>query len=135
MKATGNSYSWALNTTSLPANVTDESSSPPSEVILFSPQPNIRNNVTITTQNNTWIDLVFVTAAAPQPAHPIHKHGNKMWLLGTGTGEWVWSSVAEAARALPAGTFNFADPPRRDSFATLPALASDLPPGRRCGTM
>ncbi|AEO69834.1 4c3f7579-281f-413b-9b04-61e62d660a29 [Thermothielavioides terrestris] len=128
MKVTGNSYSWALNSTSLPENVTeDSSSSSSSEVILFSPQPNVHNNYTITTLNNTWIDLVFVTATTPEPAHPIHKHGNKMWLLGSGTGEWTWPSVAEAAKALPEGTFNFVNPPRRDSFATLPATAPGQP--------
>jgi FtsP/CotA-like multicopper oxidase with cupredoxin domain len=129
MKTAGNSYSWALNSTSIPASVTQEDHSTPSspDVILFSPQPNIHNNVTITTQNNTWVDLIFVTAVAPQPPHPIHKHGNKMWLLGAGTGEWTWSSVAEAAKELPEGTFNLVDPPRRDSFATLPALAPGQP--------
>ncbi len=55
-----------------------------------------------------------MATTAPQPSHPIHKHGNKMWLIGSGQGTFRWSSVEEA-------NFNLVDPPRRDGFATLDA--------------
>ncbi|KAM3073541.1 hypothetical protein ACMFMG_004565 [Clarireedia jacksonii] len=105
-------YTWALNGTSQP--MTLDSDNP----ILFAPQPNAMNNLTITTLNNTWVDIIFVTAQVPQPAHPIHKHGNKMWLIGSGNGMFNYSSVAEAVKVIPQN-FNLVDPPRRDGFATL----------------
>ena len=108
-------YKWALNGTSNP--LTLDTSNP----ILFKPQLNIINNLTITTLNNTWVDLIFVAAQFPQPAHPIHKHNNKMWLIGSGQGAFNWSSVATAMQAIPQN-FNLVDPPRRDGFATLDAF-------------
>lgn len=108
-------YKWSMNGTAISLDLDEQD--PP---ILFKPQPNLLNNLTITTLNNTWVDLVFVATQVPQPAHPIHKHGNKMWLLGSGNGLFKWSSVAEAALEIPQ-SFNLVDPPRRDGFATLNA--------------
>ncbi|KAG6001556.1 hypothetical protein E4U21_004096 [Claviceps maximensis] len=76
------------------------------------------DNVTIVTRNDTWIDLVFRAADTPMPAHPIHKHGVKMFLLGSGTGPFPWSSIEQAARERP-GQFNLVDPPRRDGVLSL----------------
>ncbi|KAL7941086.1 multicopper oxidase [Trichoderma barbatum] len=114
MGNTDAAYKWSLNGTSDP--LTTEDGNP----VLFSPQPGLVNNLTITTRNNTWIDLIFVTAQFPQPPHPIHKHGNKMWLIGSGNGPFKWSSVEEAIKEIPK-SFNLVDPPRRDGFATLDA--------------
>ncbi|PQE21586.1 multicopper oxidase protein [Rutstroemia sp. NJR-2017a WRK4] len=111
---TETAYQWALNGTSQP--MTLDTAKP----ILFAPQPNVMNNLTITTLNNTWVDIIFATVQVPQPSHPIHKHGNKMWLIGSGHGAWNWSSVEEAAKAMPQN-FNFVDPPRRDGFSTVDA--------------
>lgn len=111
MIVAGQTYLWALNNTVYP--LTHQMDYP----VLFNPQPFISDNVTISTLNNTWVDLVFVTATWPQPQHPMHKHGNKMYLIGQGTGPFPWATVAEAMQAVP-GSFNFATPPRRDTFAT-----------------
>lgn len=125
MRVAGTSYEWALNHTSLPSEHTDAHATA-DPVVLFSPQPYRADNTTITTTNGTYVDLVFITAQAPQPAHPIHKHGNKMWLLGSGAGSFPWATVDEAAAANPAA-FNLVDPPRRDGFATPPAPAGQGP--------
>ncbi|KAK3358827.1 Cupredoxin [Lasiosphaeria hispida] len=114
MRTVGASFEWALNSSQFPAAVIDWGTEP---VILFHPQPYVQNNVTLTTLNDTWIDLVFITADAPMPPHPIHKHGNKMWRIGHGEGEFTWGSVNEAIAAIP-GSFNLVDPPRRDGFVT-----------------
>ncbi|KAG5913418.1 hypothetical protein E4U42_001188 [Claviceps africana] len=53
------------------------------------------------------------------PAHPIHKHGVKMFVLGSGFGPFRWASVEEAAREEPA-RFNLVDPPRRDGVLSVP---------------
>lgn len=111
MIVAGQTYLWALNNTIYP--LTHQMQDP----LLFNPQPFISNNVTISTLNNTWVDLVFVTATWPQPQHPMHKHGGKMFLIGSGTGPFPYATVAEAMQAQPA-SFNFATPPRRDTFAT-----------------
>ncbi|KAI0973814.1 multicopper oxidase [Xylaria arbuscula] len=107
-------YMWSMNGTSEPLSLDD------SNPILFNPQPNLTNNLTITTKNNTWIDFIFVVQHVPQPAHPMHKHGNKMWQIGSGQGIFNYTSVAEAMKEIPQN-FNLVDPPRRDGFATLDA--------------
>ena len=63
------------------------------------------------------VDLVFEAGEVPMPPHPMHKHGNKMYLIGHGEGAFEWASVAEAAEAQPE-LFNLVDPPRRDAFST-----------------
>ncbi|ORY60947.1 multicopper oxidase [Pseudomassariella vexata] len=115
MRVAGQSYNWALNNTIYPMGLDNETP------LLFHPDPERHNNVTITTKNDTWVDLVFQAVVFPMPPHPIHKHGNKMYLLGQGDGLFKWSSVAEAAKEIPQ-SFNLVDPPRRDGFTTPPAL-------------
>ncbi|KAK3360615.1 multicopper oxidase-domain-containing protein [Lasiosphaeria hispida] len=117
MRISGTSFGWALNSSVLPAAVLDWAADP---VVLFSPTPYASNNVTITTLNDTWIDLVFIAATFPMPPHPIHKHGAKMWLIGSGTGPFPWATVDEAVREVP-DKFNLVDPPRRDGFVTVSA--------------
>lgn len=113
----GVGYMWALNGTSEPMSLDNN------VPILFQPQPNLVNNLTITTLNNTWVDIIFQVAHVPQPSHPIHKHGNKMWLIGSGKGLFNYTSVAEAIKVIPQ-SFNLVDPPRRDGFATLDSPSS-----------
>ncbi|KAI0837705.1 multicopper oxidase [Hypoxylon sp. FL0890] len=108
----GLGYMWSMNGTSEPMSL--DTANP----ILFEPQPNLMNNLTITTLNGTWVDLIFQVAQVPQPAHPIHKHGNKMYLIGSGQGLFNYTSVAEAIKVIP-GSFNLVDPPHRDGFSTL----------------
>ncbi|EFQ33709.1 multicopper oxidase [Colletotrichum graminicola M1.001] len=115
MRVAGQSYNWALNDTIYPMNL--DNSTP----LLFQPDPERHNNVTITTKNGTWVDLIFQAAAFPMPPHPIHKHGNKMYLLGTGDGLFKWDTVAEAVKEIPE-KFNLVEPPRRDGFTTPAAL-------------
>jgi FtsP/CotA-like multicopper oxidase with cupredoxin domain len=117
MRIVGASFRWALNNTLLLPNQFEN------EVpVLFRPDPYAMNNVTITTKNDTWVDLILVTAIFPMPPHPIHKHGNKMFMIGAGNGPFNYSSVAEAMKEIPQN-FNLVDPPIRDSFATPPAFA------------
>lgn len=105
-------YLWALNNSIYSLTNTETP-------VLFDPMPFVQNNVTLTTLNDTWVDIVFVTATYPQPQHPIHKHGNKMFLIGQGNGPFPYSTVAEAYAAQPQ-SFNLDTPPRRDSLATYP---------------
>ncbi|KAF2110621.1 multicopper oxidase-domain-containing protein [Lophiotrema nucula] len=118
LETIGNSYSWALNGTLF--NHAIEDTKPP---LLWDLDPSIEDlhglgtNITIVTKNNTWVDLVFHVATLNQPPHPIHKHSNKGFIIGQGTGAFNWTSVAEAAAEVP-GSFNLVNPPYRDAFAT-----------------
>lgn len=114
MKIAGASYLWALNSTKLlPTDLDDGIPT------LFNPQPGLQNNVTISTRNNTWVDLLFFASSFPMPPHPIHKHGNRMYQIGSGSGAFNWTSTEEAIKHIPE-QFNLVNPPRRDAFASLP---------------
>lgn len=77
-------------------------------------------NLTVTTKNNTWVDLIFRVITPGQPPHPIHKHSNKGFIIGQGEGNFTWTSVAEAVTEIP-GSFNLVSPPYRDVFITPPS--------------
>ena len=115
MRLDGASYLWALNNTRLMPHDIDSVPLP----ALFDPQPFVQNEVTISTLNNTWVDLVF-QATGPMPPHPIHKHGNKMYHIGAGEGLFEWDSVNEAIAAAPQH-FNLDNPPKLDSVMSPPA--------------
>ncbi|KAF1931350.1 multicopper oxidase [Didymella exigua CBS 183.55] len=113
----GNSYTWALNATPFSPVILDNAAP-----VLYS-LPILEsgdNNITIVTQNNTWVDLVFLVPNLQQPPHPIHKHGNKAFILGAGTGPFPGRTVAEAATAQPE-SFNLVNPSYRDGFVTPPS--------------
>lgn len=111
-----NSYTWAMNVTTFQHALLDDG-----EPLLYQP-PTIGpagENITIVTANDTWVDLIFVVPALQQPPHPIHKHSNRAFIIGVGEGAWNWTTVAEAAAAIPEN-FNFVSPPYRDGFVTPP---------------
>ncbi|KAL8300899.1 hypothetical protein RB597_009376 [Gaeumannomyces tritici] len=87
----------ALNDTIYPASADDA----PTPILFGPPQTKDENDVTISTQNNTWIDLILESAIFPMPPHP--------------------NSVAEAARTRPQ-SFNLQNPPKRDTFQSLVAV-------------
>ncbi|QUC23423.1 uncharacterized protein UV8b_07664 [Ustilaginoidea virens] len=117
MRLNGASYRWALNSTALTPTTLDHESPP----ILFDPSLTMakHDDVTIQTRNGTWVDLVFFSAVYPMPPHPIHKHGVKMFKIGSGTGPFKWGSVEDAAREAP-HLFNLVNPPWRDTFVSEP---------------
>lgn len=115
MRPDGASYLWAMNTTRLMPTDIDGI-----EPILFNPKFPSQNNVTITTALNSWIDILFYTDDKPMPPHPIHKHGNKMFQIGSGVGIFRWNSTEEALKEIPE-QFNLINPPKRDGFASLDA--------------
>jgi FtsP/CotA-like multicopper oxidase with cupredoxin domain len=109
----GNSFTWALNSTPISHPKLDNMDPP---LLWGRPEDvNLGGNITIITQNNTWIDLVFILRELGSPPHPIHKHSNRAFILGAGEGHFNWKSVAEAAAAVP-DNFNLVTPPFRDGF-------------------
>lgn len=43
--------------------------------------------------------------------HPIHLHGHKFWVLGSGGGTFSYATIADA----PADLLNLENPPYRDT--------------------
>lgn len=116
----GGSYLWTLNGKES-YGMGFETATP----ILFNPNSTTpeERNLTITTKNGTWVDLIFKITSL-QPPHPVHKHSNKGYIIGQGVGTFNYSSVAEAMQYIPEA-FNFNNPPLRDSFTTPPATTED----------
>ena len=115
----GANYNWSLSGTKL----YDDTSNYQTPLLFY---PNSTSNpnaydpsLIIRTKNNTWVDIVLQVhlndAAPAQPAHPIHKHSNKGYLIGSGTGTFNYSTVADAMKVIP-GSFNLETPSLRDSF-------------------
>ncbi|KAJ5161948.1 hypothetical protein N7492_007340 [Penicillium capsulatum] len=104
------SYLWTLGNSSFGLELEE------SQPLLFN-QTAIPDNLIIRTQNNTWIDLIMQVNSGGQPAHPIHKHSNKHFLLGSGDGIFNYSSVAEAMQFIPE-SFNLVNPQYRDTSST-----------------
>lgn len=91
-----------------------EHDSPP---LLFQP-PKEPSDLLFRTNKDDWVDLIVETEGPIARYHPMHKHGNKFFVLGLGTGRFPWDTVEEGMRALPPGTFNFQDPPYLDTVRT-----------------
>ncbi|KAF2811395.1 laccase TilA [Mytilinidion resinicola] len=110
----GASYLWSLNGTSYSMSLEDTSP------LLFASPSTVHSNLTITTKNNTWVDLILNVTTPGQPPHPIHKHSNKGYIIGAGTTVFNYSSVEEALKYI-LENFNFENPPLRDTFTTPPS--------------
>ncbi|KAH7320477.1 laccase [Rhizoctonia solani] len=90
--------------------------------LLFRPAgfANAENRTYFSYPYGTLVDIIMVITAgnpAIHPPHPMHKHGNKAWFLGSGTGDFPYKTVYEAVQAKYAG-INIVDPPYRDDFVT-----------------
>ncbi|KAI9733982.1 MAG: hypothetical protein M1834_002639 [Cirrosporium novae-zelandiae] len=122
LQRNGANYNWTLNgNASYP--LTWDNNNP----LLFSPQSDAAydSSLVIRTLNDTWVDLVLnvlLSDGTPaQPAHPIHKHSNKGYIIGKGDGAFTWNNVAQAM-ASNSSLFNLETPQRRDSFTTAAVL-------------
>ncbi|PYH96732.1 hypothetical protein BO71DRAFT_396861 [Aspergillus ellipticus CBS 707.79] len=111
------SYRWRMGNSSLPLALETEAP------LLYYPST-ADPDLTIKSLNGTWIDLIFHVAGDLEPPHPIHKHNNKYFVIGQGTGAWNYSSVAEAMRYIPE-SFNLKTPQIRDTFTTPAAVTED----------
>ncbi|KAH7135775.1 putative laccase TilA [Dendryphion nanum] len=113
----GNSILWALNHTVYNHQIHD--SNPPLQ--FRNPDTIPDDHLLFKTKNNTWVDIILTVPELSQPPHPIHKHSNKVFILGQGEGAFNWTTVAQAAAAIPQN-FNFKTPAFRDSFVTPPTV-------------
>ncbi|KAL4893798.1 multicopper oxidase-domain-containing protein [Aspergillus ambiguus] len=104
------SYQWEMGNDTYSLSL--EEISP----VLFN-MSSMPSKYTINTRNGTWVDLIVNITTSDQPAHPIHKHSNKFFVIGSGTSAWNYSSVAEAMQQIPQN-FNLENPQMRDTFNT-----------------
>ncbi|KAL3482008.1 multicopper oxidase-domain-containing protein [Aspergillus californicus] len=104
------SYRWQLGEASFPLDYEDI------QPALFN-LSSILFPHSMSTFNNTWVDIIFNLTEGRQPAHPMHKHSNRFYVIGSGKQPFIYSSVAEAMEVIP-GNFNFKHPQLRDTFST-----------------
>jgi FtsP/CotA-like multicopper oxidase with cupredoxin domain len=104
------SYRWTLGNSSYDLELEE------SQPLLFNPTA-IPSDLIVRTDNDTWVDLIIQVDSPAQPAHPIHKHSNKHFVIGQGLGTFSWSSAADAMQSIP-GSFNLVNPPIRDTTST-----------------
>ncbi|XRM36794.1 hypothetical protein ABZX51_000285 [Aspergillus tubingensis] len=102
------SYTWTLGNQ---YPVSNEELRPP---VLFN-LSSISQAYSAMTEYGTWVDLIINITTSGQPQHPIHKHSNKYFVIGTGNQPFIWSSVEEAMKDIPEN-FNFENPQMRDTF-------------------
>ncbi|KAF4440591.1 multicopper oxidase [Fusarium austroafricanum] len=116
-------YEWSLSGHEV-YNMTAENHDPP---FLFRQPSRIpESELIIRTQTGEWVDIILETEGPFAQSHPMHKHGNRVYWLGSGIGRFPWNTVEEAERSLPPGTFNFENPPYLDTFTT-PDIVGDAP--------
>ena len=75
------------------------------------------SDLILKTTTGQWVDLVIKTQGPLAQPHPMHKHSNKAYVLGKGIGDFPYATVADAAAVMPAGSFNFVNPPLRDGVS------------------
>jgi FtsP/CotA-like multicopper oxidase with cupredoxin domain len=111
-------YEWTLDGTQA-FNMTREDGHP----LLFDQPTSVpKSDLILRTKTGQWVDLIVKVAGPLAQPHPMHKHSNKAFVLGQGVGNFSWSSVAEAAKVVPKGTFNFVDPPCKSPPSKSPPI-------------
>ncbi|QBZ54343.1 hypothetical protein PoMZ_10039 [Pyricularia oryzae] len=117
------SFEWSLSGHDV-YNMTAEERDPP--MLLQGRRVPQSSELVISSKLGEWVDLVLETEGPWAQSHPVHKHGNKVYFLGSGLGRFPWASVAEAERHLSPGSFNFENPAHLDTFTT-PDIAGEAP--------
>lgn len=125
-----NAWSWTLSGKELYPQ--DDAAYFPLFFHPYSP-PAMNPDLVIRNNNGSWVDIIYVVAPTssgfPATPHVIHKHSSKVYVIGSGQGQWSWSSVQEAIEAVPE-QFNLVDPPYRDTVDTPRSTGS----GQQGGT-
>ncbi|KAL4905280.1 laccase-1 [Aspergillus multicolor] len=112
-----NSYSWSLGN-----EVLYEPEMTSSTPLLFESDPLsvIAPKYVLTTDNGTWVDIVLEIIASEadliHPPHPIHKHGNRAYIIGSGVGKFKWDNVSAAEAEIPDSFWVNESAALRDTF-------------------
>ena len=117
-KLTGGAYQWQLSGSSESYNMTNDAEHP----LLFNKAQDRVSDTALYVQTKMGqvVDLIIQVAGPLAQPHPMHKHSNKAWVVGSGLGNFPGADVAAASAAWP-DSFNLENPPFRDGFTTTPA--------------
>lgn len=110
-----NAYSWTLAGTQGYAMANDDGT----PLLYKDPSTIPESDVIKKTNYGQVVDIIMQTTGPLAQPHPMHKHANKFFVIGQGTGVFNWSSVAEAY-AYNASMFNLKAAPYADGFITVP---------------
>ena len=110
----GKANSWILNKESY-----DQENDDQTPLLYLQPSAIPQNDLVLRTNYNEWVDVIIVVQGPLAQPHPIHKHANKFFVIGSGTGAFNYSSVVEAQAA--GKTFNLLNPAYVDGYTTIPA--------------
>ena len=108
-------WGWVLNGKESYDQTRDDT--PP--LLNMSPASIPDSDLILRTNLDDWVDLIVLISGPLAEPHPIHKHANKYFVIGAGTGAFNYSSVAEAQAA--GIYFDLDSPPYVDGFTTIPA--------------
>jgi len=111
----GDAYEWSLTGNSA-YNMSRDDGTP---LLAQDPSTVAESDLIKKTNMGQWVDIIMQTNGPIAQPHPIHKHSNKFYVIGQGTGSFNWSTVAEAQTAIPS-MFNLVNPPYVDGYTTLP---------------
>lgn len=110
----GDAYRWSLQ-----GNTAYDMSNDDGTPLLYKDPATVpESDIVKKTNMGQWVDIIMQTTGPLAQPHPIHKHANKFFMIGQGTGNFSWASVAEAY-AFNASMFNFVNPPYVDGYTTL----------------
>ncbi|KAJ9634755.1 hypothetical protein H2204_006204 [Knufia peltigerae] len=110
------SWAWSLNGVDA-YNQSRDDETPP--LLYESPADIPQSDLILRTNYNDWVDLIIKVAGPLAEPHPIHKHANKFFVIGAGTGDFNYTTVAQAQSA--GMQFNFDNPPYADGYTTTEA--------------
>ncbi|KAE8147224.1 multicopper oxidase-domain-containing protein [Aspergillus avenaceus] len=123
------SYQWSLGN-----GVLYEPERTADTPLIFEKDPKqaLGQKYSLQTLNDTWVDIIIQIESHPDmdpihPPHPIHKHGDRAYIIGDGMGIFNWSSVDEGMRERP-DLFYLDKPALRDTFTTN-TITAMLDPG------
>lgn len=119
-------YEWTLTGKERYHESLDDVKNPNDPLLLSAPSDIPESELLLRTSSEQWVDVVLVTLGPFAQAHPMHKHGNRIFLIGSGGGDFPWKSVDEAMTVLPEGTFNLENPPYLDTFNTIEIQGGDV---------
>ncbi|RMZ86951.1 hypothetical protein DV736_g5826, partial [Chaetothyriales sp. CBS 134916] len=108
-------WAWVLNGET-PYNESHDDEVPPLLYQLPSEIP--ESDLILRTQYNDWVDLIIKVSGPIAQPHPVHKHANKFYVIGSGVGDFNYSTVAEAQAA--GVQFNLDNPPFVDGYTSTP---------------
>jgi len=110
------SWSWTLNGVDA-YNQTRDDEAPP--LLFQNPSSIPDSDLILRTYSGQWVDLIIKVAGPVAEPHPIHKHANKFYVIGSGVGDFNFTSVADAQAA--GYSFNLVNPPYVDGYTSTPA--------------